>query len=490
MVLSFNKIRDSLGGKTAFFEAIKDENGVQGLSLSFDVDGKLEHHYIVDDSPGFEELVGLLLKKPDKVCWDARNWRLLGQEYNEKFCDIIDVSFYYKEDSLIRAANSNLTDSEVEKLSASRRELSSHIRACRTAKIKLKDYPLQDVVPRKTLANYYELRNNALKALWDKISDEWKEDFTYNVYPKVAAYYDIEKGGIFVNANIEFEDSAGNNRFISDIIRRVNNEYNAGVVYTGFNLTHTTRTGRVHPLKNSFGCMNIPKTTVRRAVMSSKDGGLIASIDMNAADYRCIVATINNKYINSIYDGCDDFHDRTVEYIFGKGNSTKVRRDTIKRITYTAIYGGSIEKLATQTGLSEGRVKLVLEKLKAISEPITEFSKELFDKSKRDGFVTDMLGKQITLKGNEHQGQILALFAQTCCSIVFMDGVVELHRFLKGTASRLLFTVHDEVVLDIDRDDVHLVEEMKDKLELGASRTLGASLKAEAKIGPNYWDMK
>ena len=44
--------------------------------------------------------------------------------------------------------------------------------------------------------------------------------------------------------------------------------------------------------------------------------------------------------------------------------------------------------------------------------------------------------------------------------------------------------------IDVGEGDVPLVEEMKDKLELGASRTLGAQLKAKAKVGPNYWDMK
>lgn len=483
-VTSLDIIKKEIEGAVIFLEPIVDDNGIQGLSMSFERKKNLEHYYLLIDD--FESMSEELVGSNEIVCWDARRLRHLFKNT----CNLIDMSFFFQQDTLIRAAGSNLTDDEVDALNSARRKIESHVKTCRTSKINLKEYSLQEIIPKKILIQFYKMKNTVLHALWKKLTKEQIESFKNRTFDKIKVFYEIETYGIGIDPHVKYSDSSiGDHRFMKDIERRVSIN-NDNIVFTGFNLVHTTRTGRIHPIKNTFGCMNIPKTLVRRVIISKFKNGSIASIDMNAADYRCIVSMIDDEFINSIYGDCEDFHDKTVEYIFGIGKSNSLRRKIIKNITYTAIYGGSLEKLSAQTGLSTDKVNDVLKKMKKISDPINRFSNNLYKKSLENGFVNDMLGNKISLKGDEHQGQVLALFAQSCCSKVFLDGVIELHKFLTPYKSHIIFTVHDEVVIDIHEDEVSLINDMKISIENGSSSSLGSKLKAKIKVGQNYWDMK
>jgi DNA polymerase-1 len=260
-----------------------------------------------------------------------------------------------------------------------------------------------------------------------------------------------------------------------------------GFVKAGFH-PQRSKTGRVQVAKGSFKCMNIPKTSVRRSIVSRFDDGKIAILDFNAADYRCIVAAVGDTDLSRQYEGVDDFHTKTAEAIFGDDARFRdVRRKVVKSTTYMSLYGGSVKNVAKATGLAPSVIDLLLGKM-SFMEPIHRFRDELHRTSIKQGYVTTPTGMRIPLDGSEHPGKVLALYAQTCTNDAFMDGLVNVHDFLTDKKSRVLFTVHDELVIDVAPSEEQYLGNIKDTMELGSAKLFGMRLKVKLSTGINYWD--
>jgi len=198
--------------------------------------------------------------------------------------------------------------------------------------------------------------------------------------------------------------------------------------------------------------MNIPKSSIRRSIVSRYHSGLIATLDLNAADYRCIVSAVDDETLTTLYEDCDDFHTRTVEAVFGDGRCTDVRRRVIKNITYISMYGGQ-----DRSGLSKKQYDALMSKLSFMG-PIHSFRDTLYEASMAAGHVTTPGGIVIPLDGSEHKGKVLALYAQTCTNEAFMGGLINVHSFLEDKRSKELFTVHDELVIDVHPDEMQHLE--------------------------------
>lgn len=474
---------DILKSKTVFFDFIRDKTGFKGISVTLDIDGELFHHYVLnDDDDRFKALVKEIFDGSSfKVCWGSR------QVTDSSMCmtdDVIDLSFFFEENSLTRAAANNITDSEIKDFLSHKKRVESHVRACKISKVDLNINSLQDIIPKKIMLEFYRSKNDMLSILYSKVEKKSIDEYREKMVQKIRTFYEMERNGVCIDNKIKYDTSNPASRSFMKDLEKISSRF----AYVRFNLTNMTKTGRVHTEKGSFQCMGIPKNEVRSSVISRFKDGMICSLDMNAADYRCIIASVDDAFVKEHYKDAEDFHTRTAEFLFGDGNSTKERRRALKMITYTLLYGGSDRKLSEQTGLSKDVLNKTIEALSKLFGPIYEFKREIVDKSKLQGFVEDPLGDIMKLDGTEHDGKIFALYAQRCCSLVFMDGVIKLHEELNSYESVDMFTVHDEVVIDMHPDELQKVNHFVDVMERGTTGIFGVKMKVNSKIGLNYWE--
>jgi DNA polymerase I-like protein with 3'-5' exonuclease and polymerase domains len=82
-----------------------------------------------------------------------------------------------------------------------------------------------------------------------------------------------------------------------------------------------------------------------------------------------------------------------------------------------------------------------------------------------------------------HPGQLLGLYAQSYSSKVFSEALVRVVALLRGTLSRVIFTVHDELVVDMHPDDeaAGLAERIVQEMQ-------GTQFVVKAKKGRTYGD--
>lgn len=345
------------------------------------------------------------------------------------------------------------------RLSEVEQRIAAHVRAAKTAKV---DASADLFTPKPLLEEWLKVRTMAIEHLYNTASfssgvpgimmGEFEERYAF-----IRALHEVELAGIHVDIDfVKTKIKEGSNPPDLKALRSIEGLYKGGFVGSLFN-PMGGKTGRVR-LEGGFNCMGIPKDGFARyAITSRHENGLIYAFDYNAIDYRCIVASIGGEFAE-LYRGCRDFHHRTASFLFPPDEVDRVRRDTVKFISYVYIYGGSDETLSARTGLSVTAVRKVLERLDQYIGPIKKFREGLHNLSKRQGYITLPNGKELYTTEADgspmHDGKVIGLFAQTYSSVVFEAAFVRVHRLLQGTKSCIIFSVHDELVLDMHPDDI------------------------------------
>ena len=456
-------------------EPLLDRKTVVGLA--FCCGG--ETRYVPIQDVTLDDLSDLCSMKKPLVCFDVRNLdKFLLQPKT-----VHDVKLLYGGDvDCDWLAKKNAAVAEIEK------KLNVNIRAAKSAGIDVASHPICDVVPQWLLEAAVCARAAALVELRDKAAQDDPiafRDHEGRIVEFANVLHDIERNGIRVDVayaieELKEEQQPAAKSCFSYIVK---NEVD-GYVYTKFNPIGG-KTGRIK-VEDGFNCMGIPHGPARNAFVSRFDGGEIATLDFNAIDYRCIVQTVGGE-LAAEYAGSQDFHNKTTSFLFGD-EVTDLRRSIVKTVTYVYIYGGSRDTLRLKTQLSDEKIAEVIERLDKHLYPIKEFRKELYEKSLSDGYVSLPDNKRVKLVGEEdlHEGKVLGLYAQGFSSHVFESALIEADEAMRGKKSKLLFTVHDELVVDVCKEERTVLATLKDVMETAVP---GHEFVVKVKEGRSYGEI-
>jgi len=408
------------------------------------IDGYLDrsHHYeIFQDgivtSGKHDPLIRV--RVPERiVCFDSRKIFALGVEQDSLYpSPVYDIKLLYSHDGelsrLVRSIDIPIRGDYLEL----EKRFSAHTKAIVAGKVDVETIPLRELIPDDLRHEYMYARLSAMRQLWERLTEKDLVNYEKNVYPIYQDILIIEKAGIkidetYVASQLKRNDLASHeDSFFKNIIGNTKN---------GFAKTKISpvgsKTWRLR-VEGGFNCMAIPHGVCRKAIVSRFDGGTITTFDFNAIDYRCLVRATGDDKLNEFYGGCRDFHTRTASIL---GEVTPELRVSTKKIAYTHIYGGSTETLQKQTLLP----RAVL------------------------AFLITPGGHVVKIEKGDHDGKIIGLFGQTYSSSIFNVAVKVVNNILKirNRQSRIIFTVHDEIVLDLHPDERELLKNLADAMEV------------------------
>lgn len=349
---------------------------------------------------------------------------------------------------------------------------------------KLTKTPRDLAVPAELLSRQVELRRDVVQKLADNATFssgiEWLNQSDYeDRWPFIRALREIELNGIAIDELLVKKTlKLGDGQASMRAIRSMDGLNQGGFVTTLIN-PMGSKTGRMR-LEGGFNSLAIPHGTARNAIVSRYDGGSIVSFDFNAIDYRCIVNSVGGDFAK-LYAGAQDFHQRTASFVF-----KEVRPDlraAIKYLSYIYIYGGSEQTLAEKTGWTQEHVKQVLELLDKKIGPIREFRSKLWMQAQEDKFVEPPGGRRVYVSSDDSEGKVIGLYAQTYSSHVFEKAVARAQTLLRPLKSKIIFLVHDELVLDLHPEEENRIEEIRQTME-----PVGHVVRA--KKGKNYGEVE
>lgn len=443
-----------------------DNGGVHGLSA---FDGNKYAIVIDDGSENFHSFIYECLNKARSVsCWDSRELATIGASLALDSRLIHDVRLLYGgNEDLTHTAHKHL-GSGGQDLIARENQFAANIRAAKTTGLSIDAYSIMRLVPRNIVCGLLSARLNATRQLYELKLQTGLGDYESVIWPFARALQRVESNKIRIDEKYVRKMSAGldeqtapasESRFFKTVLEQLN----SGYVTTKFNPCGG-KTGRVKVL-SGFNCMGIPRGAPRQALISRHNGGMIYVFDFNAIDYRCIVQSVEDKTFRDLYAGADDFHTRTVELLFGKGNVNDLRRKIVKAFTYVYIYGGSEKTLSSKTGLSVKKVKDIMERINCIFKPITLLKNELYNSGMRDGYIRHPGGRNVKIEKDDHCGKILGLYAQSFSSYIFEQAFMSAEKILRNKKSKIIFTVHDELVIDFHPDEFAMATDVISAME-------------------------
>jgi P4 family phage/plasmid primase-like protien len=207
-------------------------------------------------------------------------------------------------------------------------------------------------------------------------------------------------------------------------------------------------TGRMSCVRPNF--QQLPREGGIRACITADPGQLLIAADFSSVEIRVAAALSGDQNLQRMIAEGRDLHWEIARQVWGP-NATKGHRYSAKRIVFGRFYGGAVETLAKQAGVSEERAAAAIAVLDALAPQLTAWSMEI-RRAIKDGrtHFPSYAGRVIHLPANKpHAGPNYAI--QGTARELLMDGLIKWNGTRWATAT--LWPVHDEVDVAVPADE-------------------------------------
>jgi DNA polymerase-1 len=167
------------------------------------------------------------------------------------------------------------------------------------------------------------------------------------------------------------------------------------------------------------------------------------------------------------------------------------------------IYGSSAFGLAQQTGLTRDEAAQFMEAYFARFPGVQAYIEGTKKEAAQKGYVETLLNRRRYFPalaksararaGQRRAAERAAINApvQGSAADIIKIAMIQLHRTLqeKNLRSRMILQVHDELVLEVPREEMDTVRPLIVAIMEGAF-DLAAPLKVDVEVGPNWLDMQ
>ncbi len=280
-------------------------------------------------------------------------------------------------------------------------------------------------------------------------------------------------------------------RMVNARTGRVHTSYSQAVAVTG-------RLSSTEPNLQNIPIRNVDGRRIREAFIAGPDS-VIVSADYSQVELR-IMAHISADagLVRAFAEGLD-VHRATASEVFGVPlpEVTSEQRRYAKTINFGLIYGMSAFGLAAQLGIERDAAKTYIDRYFARYPGVQNYMEETRRLARQQGYVETVFGRRLWLSeinspnGPRRQAAeraaINAPMQGTAADLIKLAMIAVddwLHR--ERLATRLVMQVHDELVLEVPRDELDLVRERVAALMTGVG-ALDVPLEVEVGAGPN-WD--
>ena len=275
------------------------------------------------------------------------------------------------------------------------------------------------------------------------------------------------------------------------------------------------RTGRVHTsfsqavavtgrlASSDPNLQNIPIRTeegrrIRAAFIAPREH-VIVSADYSQIELRIMAHLSGDERLLDAFAKGEDVHRATAAEVFGvtPGEVTSEQRRYAKVINFGLIYGMSAHGLAKNLGIDRAAAQGWIDRYFARYPGVARYMDETKAGAKDHGYVETVFGRRLYLPdlraqqaGRRQAAERAAINApmQGTAADLIKKAMIAARHWLKksGLKSRLVLQVHDELVLEVPKDELDRVREELPKLMSGVAE-LAVPLLVEVGSGDN-WD--
>lgn len=256
-----------------------------------------------------------------------------------------------------------------------------------------------------------------------------------------------------------------------------------------------------HPNLQSIPIRSPLGRKVRSTVMAP-NGFSILCADYSQIELRIIAALSGDEALRAAFAEGVDVHSAVAARIFGlkdRNLVTKEQRTKAKEVSYGIPYGISAHGLAQQLSVSPRDAKALIIGFHNQFPLVGEYTRELIDTARRDGYAKTLLGRKLPLPLLLHGGPQERRAAERVAVNMPIQGtqadmiklaMTRISSRLRDAkaASRMILQVHDELVLEVADDERDAVESLVREEMSNALPLPKVAVVVEAGFGESWLD--
>ncbi|HHZ97858.1 MAG TPA: hypothetical protein EYN67_20465 [Flavobacteriales bacterium] len=324
-----------------------------------------------------------------------------------------------------------------EEYAASAKKMRAYRRSFELAKVDLYEHCFFDLVPHDFIVRFLEIKNKITEHVFQTCDKPSNYTFLSDVQ---TLLHQIKYQTLNLN-NEECREI-----FVKSALRKEAQKYLNKQNYIDYNLFGTV-TGRLTTRTHSFPILTMRKE-LRRLIKPRNDWFL--SLDYNGAEVRTLLA------LSGIPQPPEDIHSWNLKNVLERAD---IPREEAKTIFFAWLYNPDSKAINTEYYDRE----------------------KVLDKWYSEGYISTIFGREIKVD----RRRALNYLIQSTTSDLVLERACRISELLKDKSSFISHIVHDEIVIDLDSKERHLVPEIK---EIFANNQLGRYL-VNMSAGPNYLDL-
>jgi DNA polymerase-1 len=213
-----------------------------------------------------------------------------------------------------------------------------------------------------------------------------------------------------------------------------------------------------------------------RGCFEAAPGNVLTSADYSQVELRLLAHVAGEQVLKDIFVRGEDVHTATASQVFGKAPEelTPMDRSKSKMINYGIVYGLSDFGLADRLNIPREEAKAFIDAYLERFAKVAAFMAATIEQAKQDGYVTTLFGRrrQIPeLRARNFQvrtlGERLAVntVIQGTAADVMKLAMIGVQRALDagGLATRMILTIHDELLLEGPPEETGAVRELLER---------------------------
>jgi DNA polymerase-1 len=273
-----------------------------------------------------------------------------------------------------------------------------------------------------------------------------------------------------------------------------------GRIHTSF-MQAVTATGRLSSKDPNL--QNIPIRTVRgreirKAFIPRDENHLILSADYSQIELRIMAAFSKDESMLDAFNNGLDVHKATAAKVFHVPleEVTSDMRRKAKTVNFGIIYGVSAFGLAAQLGISRTEAKEIIDQYFVEFPKVKTFMEQSITDARDNGYVETVLGRRRYLRdilsanmnerGFAERNAINAPIQGSAADMIKV-AMIQIQDFLEkeNLKSKMILTVHDELVFDAHKDEVDYLKVQINKIMCEAM-DLGVAMETGIGVGENW----
>jgi DNA polymerase-1 len=277
-----------------------------------------------------------------------------------------------------------------------------------------------------------------------------------------------------------------------------------GKIHSSFNQTVTT-TGRLSSTEPNL--QNIPikyelGREIRKVFVPNNEESVILSADYSQIELRVLAHIASDENLIDAFVNHNDIHTKTAAEVFKVPieEVTSLMRSRAKAVNFGIVYGIGDFSLAKDLKISKKEAKEYIEAYFNRYPKVKKYMEDIVKDAEKNNYVTTILNRRRYIPEVNASNKILKSLGvrlamntpiQGSAADIIKKAMVNVHNVLKeqGLKSTLILQVHDELILNVYKDEKTQVENIV-KSEMEQVFNLLVPLEVDINIGNTWYEAK